>query len=141
MNQLIKFRCAAGRELLIVTLTSALVAGFVQRVAAQGWTPTLAPSESWTAVASSADGSNLVAVANNEPGAIFISPDSGVTWTNANAPVQAWTAVATSADGTQIVAAGNNYPGAIFVSTNSGAIWTDTQAPMAEWSPPKTPPA
>ena len=74
----------------------------------------------WQAVASSADGDNLVAVQNY--GDIFTSSDSGATWIDRN-NTGYWQAVASSADGVHLAAAQNE--GDIFISNDSGATWTD----------------
>jgi hypothetical protein len=89
-------------------------------------------STNWSAVASSADGTKLVAVVNG--GGIHISPDAGVTWTAADAPNRNWSAVASSADGNKLVAvvggtvaflSGGGPPGPIYRSTDSGVTWTE----------------
>ncbi len=92
---------------------------------AQPWTPTSAPNLSWTALASSADGSKLVAVANDPPtGAVYLSTNSGTNWTPATLPPGAWSCVAASADGTKLIVAGYDSPaGPVYLSTNSGASW------------------
>ncbi len=59
------------------------------------------PSRSWTSVASSSDGTKLVAVAYY--GQIYTSTDSGVTWTACESS-RNWWAVASSSDGTKLVA-------------------------------------
>lgn len=76
-------------------------------------------SRIWDAVASSADGSKLVAVVNG--GQIYTSTNYGVNWT-AREGNRAWSSVASSADGTKLVACVNN--GFIYTSTDSGANWT-----------------
>jgi hypothetical protein len=68
------------------------------------WTQTSAPSNFWSSVASSADGSKLVAVVNQSPYLIYVSTNSGATWTQAGAPGESWAAVASSADGSNLVA-------------------------------------
>jgi photosystem II stability/assembly factor-like uncharacterized protein len=48
------------------------------------WTQTAAPQQSWISVASSSDGTKLVATGNTPPSAvgyIYTSSDSGATWT------------------------------------------------------------
>jgi photosystem II stability/assembly factor-like uncharacterized protein len=68
-------------------------------------------------VASSADGSRLVAVASS--GAVYISTDSGVTWVqHFGLPAASWTGVACSADGSKLmlVANGNR----IYTSSQGG---------------------
>lgn len=64
-----------------------------------------------TAVASSADGSKLVAA--EASGRIFTSSDLGATWNPANAPVLSWSSVAASADGGKMVAVSRD--GGIFL--------------------------
>ncbi len=71
----------------------------------------------WSGIASSADGSKLVACAN--PGRIYTSPDSGSTWT-ARAFEQAWVDVASSANGATLVA---TWDMDLYVSTDSGVTW------------------
>jgi len=75
-------------------------------------------SRTWDAVASSVDGSKLVAVVSG--GQIYTSTNYGVNWTAREAN-RAWTSVASSADGTKLVACVNG--GQIFTSTDSGASW------------------
>jgi len=71
----------------------------------------------WLSVASSSDGTKLIAAANGEQ--LYTSTDAGVTWT----PTQQygfWQAVASSADGTKLIAAA----GRLFTSTDAGVTWT-----------------
>ena len=93
-----------------------------------GTSPTGLPGETWTArdasrtwrsVASSADGTKLVAVVEN--GQIYTSTDSGITWTAREAN-RDWIGVASSADGTKLVATVEG--GQIYTSTDSGVTWT-----------------
>jgi hypothetical protein len=86
----------------------------------------------WNAVASSADGTKLVAAGSGQP-AIFTSTDSGATWVSNSIPGLLteynllWQSVASSADGTKLVAAeGFGY---IYTSTNSGTTWTLNNTP------------
>jgi hypothetical protein len=83
-------------------------------------------SSAWLGVASSAEGSNLVAAAFNvlgSGGQLLTSTNSGSAWasheTNRN-----WWAVASSADGRKLLAAVNG--GQLYLSTNSGANWAAT---------------
>src|SRR5690349_5902631 len=121
---------------------------------AQTWTPTSAPSAGpgssprWNSVASSADGTKLVAAGAHScfygchyllfP--IYTSADSGMTWIQTTAPINNWTSVASSADGTKLVAVGGwtlyindgdteYLGGPIHTSADSGATWTQTSAP------------
>jgi len=81
------------------------------------WTPR-ASTLNWRCLASSSDGTKLVAGADN--GNIYTSTDSGATWTAHDSPRQ-WYSVASSADGTKLVAGVNN--GLLYTSTDSGATW------------------
>jgi len=99
----------------------------------------------WNAVASSSDGTRLVAAAvgafSGESDTwtvdyIYTSTDSGATWTKIkSAGRHCWTAVTLSADGTKIAAAAGSDTGAasgchipildyVYTSTDSGATWT-----------------
>ena len=73
----------------------------------------------WYSVASSSDGSKLVAVVYG--GQIYTSIDSEVTWTVRDA-VRGWVSVASSSDGTKLVAGVSG--GQIYTSTDSGVTWT-----------------
>lgn len=89
---------------------------------AQAWTQTSAPSNYWTSIALSADGSRLAAVADDVQG-IYTSTNSGATWTSNSFPADVnGTLLAASADGLHLVAATDN-SGEIDVSTNGGMNW------------------
>jgi photosystem II stability/assembly factor-like uncharacterized protein len=83
----------------------------------------------WQALASSADGSQLVAGVYG--GLIYISTDHGSNWAPANVPSLHWGGVASSADGTRLAAAA--FEGAIYFSTDSGQNWSQATAPNAQW--------
>jgi hypothetical protein len=92
-------------------------------------------SGSFASVASSADGTKLIAAGSY--GLIYLSPDSGATWIpQTNAPFAYWQSVASSADGTMLF--GVTYwpqysaPG-IYASWDSGGTWTQTSAPYIYW--------
>jgi hypothetical protein len=90
----------------------------------------------WRSIASSSDGSHLVAVAGGN-GGIYTSIDSGLTWSGPYGGISGggdWRAVASSADGTKLPAALYNLAGGIF--TNSGTTWTSvggTGGTSANW--------
>jgi photosystem II stability/assembly factor-like uncharacterized protein len=85
------------------------------------WTQTqrLQSNQPWSGVASSADGSKLVAVVQD--GYVYTSADSGATWTQRDSP-RPWRSVTSSADGNHLVAV--VFPGQIYVSDDSGVTWT-----------------
>lgn len=92
------------------------------------WTehqPPQPPVEGWMDIASSSNGSKLVAVTFFS---IFTSADSGQTWTARTPPPgnQYWGGVASSADGTKLVAldGANGTNGGLWTSTDSGVTWT-----------------
>ena len=78
-----------------------------------------AGSRSWRSVASSSDGSKLVAVVQG--GQIYTSADSGLNWT-ARDSARNWNSVASSSDGSKLVAVVSS--GQIYTSVNSGVNWT-----------------
>jgi len=73
----------------------------------------------WVEIASSADGTKLVAVVLN--GQIYTSTDSGTNWT-ARESSRSWLSVASSADGTRLAA--GLLRSKIYISTDSGTTWT-----------------
>jgi hypothetical protein len=119
---------------------------------AMAWTLSVALRTNWFAVASSADGSKLVAAAGgisdgypNGLAPIYTSTNSGADWTTAGGPSADWQTLASSADGSKLVAAARSYSanvggswvpiqGAIYISTNSGATWDLTSAPITNWT-------
>jgi hypothetical protein len=82
------------------------------------WIP-VGANRNWTSVASSADGSHLVAAELN--GLLYTSIDSGVSWTP-RAESRSWRSVASSADGSRLVAVA--YPSQLYTSIDSGVTWT-----------------
>ena len=85
------------------------------------WNRSGAISGNWQCLASSADGSRLVAGIYG--GSLYTSVDYGTTW-NPNSPLSSanWRAVASSADGTRLLA--GVYSGSLYLSTNSGSTWS-----------------
>ena len=111
-------------RILLAASTALLTANFAL---GQTWTQTSAPNSSWSAVASSADGTKLLAAAfGKSPSRIYTSKDSGVSWTTNSSPNAVWGAIASSADGNTLVASVAFYlrTNVIYVSTNAGATWT-----------------
>jgi len=87
----------------------------------------------WVSVASSSDGTNLVAVSGGDDNAgyIYTSADSGVTWVQRTSTKLDWYSVASSSDGTKLVAAAmNDY---IYTSVDAGLTWVQ-RGNMYEWS-------
>jgi hypothetical protein len=108
----------------------------------QTWALTSAPTNltEWSNIASSADGTKLVA-AENVSGDIYTSADSGVTWVphevtadfgdSGQFGYNDWSSVASSADGGTLFAMSNlsDYagPGPLYISKDSGVTWTAVQ--------------
>lgn len=94
---------------------------------------TSAGSKRWNAVATSNDGTKLVATAGY-PEYIYTSTDSGATWTQqTGAGMRSWGSVTSSSDGSKL-AAGVWFGGYIYTSTDSGATWTaQTGSGYYEW--------
>jgi hypothetical protein len=94
---------------------------------AVSWQQTTLPSQAWASVASSADGTKLVAGQNH--GLVYISTNSGAAWTPTTLSVfidistysSGGHLIASSADGTKLAVATLNF---IYVSHDSGATWT-----------------
>jgi hypothetical protein len=96
------------------------------------WTRSSAPSLDWYSVASSSDGTKLIAGVHGQ--GIYASTNSGTTWTSTSAPSQYWDSVSSSSDGSVLFAAiGYGFTGGIYISTNSGLTWTPTSVPTANW--------
>lgn len=145
---------ADGRRLVAVTgslwLTSTnAVAGsiFNSQDSGLSWQQTSAPTNTWTALAMSALGEKIVAVATSNwfglrgDGLIYVSNDAGATWTPAGAaPNNNWSAIACSADGTRLIAtahadlSGQGGSGRIYLSADSGATWAQANAPSNNWT-------
>src|ERR1035441_131169 len=109
-------------------------------VFAQVWFQTSAPLADWNGVASSADGTKLVAVCCPfffDLDGVYVSTNSGATWNITSAPndpnTNSWTAVASSTDGVKLVAVAGGGDGAIYTSANSGLTWRKTSAPIDDY--------
>ena len=85
------------------------------------WVPTSAARISWASIASSTDGTKVVAVATK--GLIQISTDGGVSWWNTTSPLKPWISVASSTDGNKLVAAAGG-------DAESDQIYTWQTAPV-----------
>jgi hypothetical protein len=128
-------------------IVAAVVGLFISQVQVSpaSWQHTSAPSESWTSVASSADGTRLVAAIGEQgftfSGSLLLSADSGATWAEAltNAPVRVWSSAATSADGSQLAMGtggvfSSQIVGLVYTSTDSGLTWSTSDSPVEYWA-------
>lgn len=90
-------------------------------------------SRSWSSIATSADGSHLVAAIWGGTGTIWTSADYGATWTQrTSAGSGDWVAAASSGDGSRLIATIKN--GYIYNSDDYGVTWTAyTAAGSRDW--------
>ncbi len=119
---------ADGRRLVLAVPGDML---FISSDGGETWAPRESVRD-WQAVASSADGSKVIAVAHHETGAaVYVSHDFGLTWTNPPmspfTDYTRWDAVVSSADGARFVVASRRPffwgSGAIRFSRDGGATW------------------
>jgi hypothetical protein len=110
------------KNLVQIAVTFSAVFAVVNSALAQTWTQTSAPSVGWGGVASSADGSKLIAADSSLSGGIYMSTNSGANWMSNAVPTVGWGSVASSANGS-LLAAGSASAG-VYVSTNGGTTWT-----------------
>lgn len=87
------------------------------------WVERTAPGlRTWSALASSADGTRLVAVVQG--GHVFTSTNSGVTWVErTGSGSRSWLSVASSSDGMRLVAGVDG--GLLYTSSDAGVTWVE----------------
>ncbi len=100
----------------------------------QTWMQAYQSSIQWAEVASTADGSLLIAINTNGP--VWFSTNSGYQWFDVKWKNSYYsTAVCSSEDGSVLaVTTGHSSAGPIFIATNSITNWTATIAPSEYWS-------
>ena len=114
---------------------AAMVFCFAFTASAQTWTQTSATTNSWSSIASSADGTKLFACAGGnfifggKPSLIYASSDGGATWTQTLAPSNSWKCIASSADGTKLVAVA----GSLYTSADGGSTWMSNNIAPQGW--------
>jgi hypothetical protein len=102
------------------------------------WTPSsTSGTREWNGIASSANGSNLVAVDfgyTTNGGLIYTSTNAGANWNPTIAPSQEWVRVACSANGLKIVAAVgySSAPGYLWISDDGGVSWNIKNSSTAQ---------
>lgn len=120
---------------------AAMALGGTPNTLAQTWTQTSAPTNVWSVVACSADGSKIYACAGgsllglsqNAITPIYTSPDGGLTWSRTAAPSNYWASVVTSADGMKVAAVANN-AGPLCTSSDGGLTWVTNLSPAKTWT-------
>jgi hypothetical protein len=120
------------KAIQFIALAAGILAGQLS-VFAQTWSQSDSPSDVWSSIASSADGTKFVAATLSY---VYTSTNSGVSWNKVNTPRSyLWKSVASSADGSKLVVAGNSAGGSpILISTNSGASWVTSSVPFTSWT-------
>lgn len=93
------------------------------------WTEhTDGPNSFFYSIASSSDGSKIIAAESTASGHLYQSTDYGSTWSQLTAAgARRWNAVASSADGTRLIAGVDT--GYLYTSSDSGASWTKQTTP------------
>lgn len=86
----------------------------------------------WRSIASTADGTSLIAGITGGLAPIYTSTNSGTSWISNNTFKTAWISVASSGDGKALLAASFSSSIAI-LSTNSGNSWTPASLPVSPW--------
>lgn len=125
--------------LIVLILTGFSFAPQITR--SQTLAQTSAPTNLWSAIASSADGAKLFACAGGvflfsaQPRPIYTSTNGGVDWMSTSAPSDYWSSIAASADGTKVVAAvgTTSVSGGIYTSADGGLTWISNNVPPKQW--------
>jgi len=96
------------------------------------WEAINSPRGVWQTIASSADGTKLIAAAWKNTafwsGPIYTSVDAGLTWVSNNLPVKSWRSVACSADGSTFIAV-TERSDISSTDLGNGSIWISKTAP------------
>lgn len=122
-----------GSRLYAIRVSGSPVATFAIYASADfgaTWHQSGAPNIPWNAVACSADGTKLVAVASNT-NKIYTSVNLGTNWTTHAVPSNNWWSVSSSADGSKLAAITSN--AGLFTSGDSGATWVSNSVPNKTW--------
>ena len=109
--------CSADGKKLVAAISEGAIYSSVDGDVT--WSPSDAPETSWVAVASSADGSRLIAVSRF----IYLSTNSGANWHLTDAPEGSWLAATASADGNKFWVVGLH---GMVMSTDGGLTWPPT---------------
>ncbi len=132
----------AGGWIIAQNANQMIAAGNLSGTVGQNWKVVPSAGLNWSTIASSADGTKLVAAING--GLIYTSTNSGATWAAHNSsPLSAslsWSSVACSSDGTKLVATvgytiyATAPTGVIYTSPDSGATWVQNNSGSKSWS-------
>jgi hypothetical protein len=131
VGDIVRIACAgASGWQLAQNANQSVVGNFLNY--AETWRQSDASDLNWTDIASSSDGTRLVAAgyAND----IYLSTDSGQTWGSSSADDAGtldWTGVASSSDGTKLAAVASD--NGVYISTNSGSLWVIKESGSVLW--------
>jgi hypothetical protein len=124
----------AGGWILAQNPGQSILAGNLADTTGLNWVQeTNAGVHYWTGLASSADGTRLVATSY---GYVYLSTNSGVSWTNITAPGSLyWSSVAASASGNNLVATvgSSSQTGSLYTSADGGNTWASHSTYVLEW--------
>ena len=99
--------------------------------AGKTWQTNQSPSDGFIDIASSADGTKLVAPFAGDNLNLYVSTNSGSNWMATTAPSADYRGLSSSALGNILAAA--NYNGFMYVSTNSGLTWATNTLLIQNW--------
>jgi len=103
-------------------LTNVAIAKIGSFTSTYTWSPVAISASWWGLIASSSDGTKLIAAV--DPGYIYTSTDSGASWTARTAAgSRSWRGMSSSSDGTKLAATVDG--GRIYTSIDSGVNWTE----------------
>jgi photosystem II stability/assembly factor-like uncharacterized protein len=106
-------------------LTNVAIAKIGSFTSTYTWSPVAISASWWGLIASSSDGTKLIAAV--DPGYIYTSTDSGASWTARTAAgSRSWRGMSSSSDGTKLAATVDG--GRIYTSIDSGVNWTEQTA-------------
>jgi photosystem II stability/assembly factor-like uncharacterized protein len=93
------------------------------------WLPSTAPTSTlWYSMASSSDGSTMLAAANASS-QVYVSTDGGYNWSSVGGPANTVCVAAASSENGSRLMIGTAAAGAIFYSTNYGSTWVGGSMP------------
>lgn len=109
---------------------------------AKTWVQTSAPTNVWSSIACSADGTKLFACAGGgapltgDPSPIYASTNGGLTWKQTSAPSNYWASIASSADGSKLIAVAgtSSMTGSLYTSADGGLTWRSNNIPPQHWT-------
>ena len=109
---------------------------FTSSDAGHTWSGNVVPTTQWNAVATSADGQTVLAVATLSSKAVQVSTNAGAssTWNNlAGSPTANWADVACASDGKKIIGSVSGGSGLVYTN-NPSNVWSSIGATGGNWN-------